>query len=116
METRKLIGKHIVTADEWFIGPDGEEYKGAYGEVEIINAKDVFGFTPMRSANWYAKIGTPDDYVIIAGCKVHFSALANNPPLQTHTKGWTLHEKEIFHFDKPSFIYVPKAFKVNSNK
>lgn len=73
---KKLIqnGKHLIFTDTWFVGPDGEFYNAAFGDVEICNDEDALGIkTNARSSNWFAKVGTENSYVIIAGCQIHYA-------------------------------------------
>jgi hypothetical protein len=68
--------KYLVTTDNWFIGPDGEQYRAAWGNVEVFTAQDVWGFTPARSTNWFAKVGG----AIIAGCQIHYAVECPKAP------------------------------------
>lgn len=77
--------KYLVTTDNWFQAPDGERYCSVWGICEIKRMEDVFGFTPTRpSTNWFIKIGTEDNYVIVAGCQVHFVIRSENRPISKH--------------------------------
>lgn len=74
--------KYLITTHEWFLCPDGEEYRGVWGICEIINSEDAFGFTPMRpSTNWFLKIGNEDNHVIVAGCHIHYAVKCSNKPV-----------------------------------
>lgn len=70
----------LVTTDSWFIGPDGRDYKGAYGPCTVIEAKDLLGLAPKSSANWYLQVGYGNKMVIIAGCQVHYAAMPAQCP------------------------------------
>ena len=64
-----MKGKYLITTDDYFIAPDGKEYKCVWGDVQILN-DNVLGVKTNRNAvNWYAKVGD----VIIAGCQIHFA-------------------------------------------
>lgn len=77
--------KYLVTTDNWFRAPDGENYCAAWGACELKKTEDVFGFTPARpSTNWFLKIGTEEKHVIIAGCQVHFAVRSENRPKSRH--------------------------------
>lgn len=77
----KMKGKYLITTDNFFFGPDGKQYRAAWGEVQIMAAKDALGFDPNRnSANWYVKVGTEESHVLIAGCQIHFSVKCENMP------------------------------------
>lgn len=72
--------KYLVTTDEWFIAPDGETYRSAWGEVEVIEDSFLKIKTNSRSANWFLKVGSEKNHVIIAGCQVHYAVKSNNKP------------------------------------
>jgi len=61
----------LLQFDDWFIAPDGSEYKAAYGPVNIIKAEDLLGFVPKGDTNWYVQIGYDDKAILLAGCRVH---------------------------------------------
>jgi hypothetical protein len=63
----------VVQADEDFLAPDGHWYRSAIGPVTMIRAKDVLGFEPRNSANWFAQIGINEKAVVIAGCRIHYA-------------------------------------------
>ena len=71
---------YLITTDGWFYAPDGHPYRAAWGKATIIPAKDMLGFNPTRSTNWYARIGEGDKSVIIAGCKIHFAIQCEEMP------------------------------------
>lgn len=63
--------KYLISTDDWFIGPDGENYKGAFGTVhDVVDSADALGIrTNARSSNWYVLIGD----MLIAGCQIHYA-------------------------------------------
>jgi hypothetical protein len=62
--------RYLVTTDNWFFAPNGDQYKAAWGKCEIKNIKEVFGFDPIRpSTNWYLEVGSDSKKIIIAGCQ-----------------------------------------------
>ncbi len=66
--------KYLVTTNDWFFGPDGENYRAAWGTCYIKNIKEVFGFDPIRpSTNWYLVVGKEGKEAIIAGCQIHYA-------------------------------------------
>lgn len=74
-------GKFLVTADAWFVGPDGEFYNSAFGEVEILDDEETLGIKTNRGAtNWFAQVGNKDEFVIIAGCQIHYAVKCDSVP------------------------------------
>jgi len=77
--------RYLITADSWFLAPDGESYKAAWGVCTLLQTEEVFGFTPARpSTNWFLKIGTDENHVIMAGCQIHFAVRSENRPISSH--------------------------------
>lgn len=69
--------KYLVTTDCWFIAPDGEQYRSAWGKCELKTTEEVFGFSPSKpSTNWFLFIGN----MIIAGCQIHYVVKCDNKP------------------------------------
>lgn len=76
-----MKGKYLITTDNWFLGPDGQEYAGVWGEVEVVKTLDLWGFEPHRpSQNWFLKVGTEDNHVFIAGCQIHYAVKSEARP------------------------------------
>lgn len=73
--------KYLITVDNWFVAPDGEQYKAVWGTCRVRNIKEVFGFDPSRpSTNWYMEIGNEESPSVIAGCQIHYAiACAKRP-------------------------------------
>lgn len=67
----KIGDSVLVTTDNWFFAPDGQQYKAVWGEVRgIFSDEQMLGIkTNTRSTNWYAQIGN----VFIAGCQIHYA-------------------------------------------
>ena len=49
----------LITTDNWFYGPDGIQYNSVYGPVDLITAKELIGFDPKQSTNWFVAVGNP---------------------------------------------------------
>lgn len=74
---------YLITTNEWFVAPDGEEYKSAWGICKVIDIKDCFGFIPMRpSTNWFLQIGEDENSIIIAGCHIHYAVKSTCRPIK----------------------------------
>jgi hypothetical protein len=97
--------KYLITSINWFVGPDGKQYRAAFGRVELFEAKKELGFIPTRSANWYVKIGKRDKYILIAGCQLNYFLRTNDRPtelLSTYTdkdSGRKFSENQILFLD-----------------
>jgi hypothetical protein len=74
-----MKGKYLITTDAWFYGQDGQQYKSVWGEVEILNDSILGIKTNARSSNWFAKVGTESNHLIIAGCQIHYSLKCEKP-------------------------------------
>jgi len=75
-----MKGKYLITTDNWFYGPDGFQYRAVWGEVQIVEDSFLGIKTNIRSSNWYAKIGTEDNHVIVAGCQIHYAVKTDKKP------------------------------------
>ena len=67
---------YLITCDDWFVAPDGEEYKSVFGTFKKIhNDFETLGIKTNRgSANWFVEIGN----IMIAGCQIHYATRTNN--------------------------------------
>lgn len=75
-----MKGKYLITTDNWFYAPDGKLYRAVWGNVEIL-PDDFLGVkTNIRSSNWYAKVGSADKFVLIAGCQLHYAVKCPKKP------------------------------------
>lgn len=68
-----MKGKYLITTREWFIAPDGHQYRSVWGEVEIFEDTFLGIKTNRNSSNWYIKVGTEENHIIIAGCQIHYA-------------------------------------------
>lgn len=102
-----MKGKYLITTDAWFYAPNGKMYKSAWVEVEILNDNDSLGIkTNARSTNWYAKIGSEENHIIIAGCQIHYSVKCNNKPYTEGVEDYTSHEGKFVRSSRPCNIYI----------
>ena len=73
---------YLITTDAWFVAPDGEEYRSVWGKCFVSEAKESFGFVPLRpSTNWYCKIGEGENSMIVAGCQIHYAIKCDKKPV-----------------------------------
>lgn len=70
MNKFNLGEKYLITTDQFFVAPDGNEYRSVWGTVkEILTDEDALGVRTNRNAtNWYVKVGN----MLIAGCQIHY--------------------------------------------
>lgn len=101
-----MKGKYLITTDDWFFAPDGNNYKAVWGEVEVLG-DDVLGIkTNARSSNWFAKVGSEDNHVIVAGCQIHYAVRCESPP---NTSGYPMEETKdgkVEYLETRSRIYL----------
>jgi len=101
-----MVGKHLITTDAWFIAPDGRQYKSVWGNVQIL-ADSVLGVkTNARSSNWYAKIGNENNYVIVAGCQIHYAIKCETKPNTEKAVDWNTDGGECKEYERPTMIYI----------
>ena len=101
-----MQGKYLITTDEWFIAPNGNQYKAAWGNVEIVEDSLLGLKTNRNSTNWFAKVGSEDKHVIIAGCQIHYATKCNEKPNLDDNKEWTTNDNGILKYDAPTRIYI----------
>lgn len=101
-----MEGKYLITTDNWFIAPDGKEYKAAWGEVTILEDNILGIKTNMRSTNWYAKIGSEDNHIVIAGCQIHYAVKCENTPFTMYGEAMDFHEGKLKTSTSPTKIYI----------
>lgn len=76
--------KYLVTTCDWFMAPDGKQYKSAFGTLKgIYTDQETLGIKTNRgSTNWYLSLGN----ILIAGCQVFYciktSKVNTDPPLR----------------------------------
>lgn len=71
--------KAIVRSDCWVILPDGRRAELLYGEVYVVDSKDILGFKPSHSTNWFLAMGKEKN-ILIAGCQIHTMSISDTPP------------------------------------
>lgn len=101
-----MKGKYLITTDNWFYAPNGKQYRACYGDVEILN-DDVLGVkTNARSSNWYAKVGTDKNHIIIAGCQIHYAIRTDKKPNNQRVDDERIEAGEVKQINKESEIYI----------
>jgi hypothetical protein len=66
---------YLITTDNWFIAPNGRQYRAAFGTVKgTLNDEEALGIkTNARATNWFISIGN----MLIAGCQIHYAVRTN---------------------------------------
>lgn len=76
-----MDGKYLITTHEWFYAPDGKQYRAVWGEVSILESKEVLGLDPNRvTSNYCYRVGTEEHHIIIGGCQVTYSVKCDIMP------------------------------------
>jgi hypothetical protein len=101
-----MQGKYLITTDNWFIAPDGKEYKAVWGNVEILEDKFLGVATNRNSSNWFAKVGSEQTHIIVAGCQIHYAARCKDKPNTGKVESWTTGENGCKEFQTPTRIYI----------
>jgi len=101
-----MKGRYLITTDQWFLAPDGAEYRGVWGEVKIL-PDDYLGVKTNRNAtNWYVKVDTEDNHLIIAGCQIHYAIKSETKP---NIKGCPNYVMDSSNYNEeltPNRIYI----------
>lgn len=102
-----MKGKYLITTDNWFFAADGQLYRAAWGEVEIIEDSFLGVKTNRNATNWFAKVGGNDREVIIAGCQIHYAIKCpNKPDTSKPFKKEMEHDGKSVIEDAPTRIYI----------
>lgn len=93
---------YLITTNDWFVGPDGRDYRAVYGVVTgIESSEQTLGVkTNARSTNWYVKIGE----MIIAGCQIHY-AIKTYSCKSEPSNVFTTTESGAVEYKRPCIIY-----------
>jgi len=105
-EKTTMSGKYLITTDSWFIGPDGSQYRGAWGEVTIIEDTFLGLKTNRNSTNWFAKVGSEEKHVIIAGCQIHYSVKTDKKPNTEFADDYVINDGKCALLKRPNIIYI----------
>lgn len=102
MNNVEVGDKVLVTCDNWFYAPNGQNYRAVFGTVRAVRtAEDALGVRPNgKSTNWYVEVGN----MTIAGCQVHYVVKTNRCDLGD-VRAWTEDKGVVVRFDRPSHIY-----------
>ena len=86
----KVGQKFLITTDNWFFAPDGQQFKAVWGTVHAISdSKETLGMETNRySSNWYIHIGS----MVVAGCQIHYAINTNENPCDYKYSKEDIHE------------------------
>ena len=101
-----MTGKYLITTDAWFYGPDGKQYKAVWGEVIIVSDAILGIKTNVRSSNWFAKVGTENNHVIVAGCQIHYAIKSETKPNVELADDYQIEQGELKNYKRPTNIYI----------
>ena len=99
-----MKGNYLITCDNWFVCPDGRQYKSVWGNVEIVQDTFLGIKTNAHSSNWFAKIGTDESHIIIAGCQIHYAVKCNKP--NTKRVNDYMVNDQCVEFERPTQIFI----------
>ena len=72
--------KYLISTDNWFVAPNGEQYNAVWGKATYTTTKESMGFNPVRSTNWFVKVGESENSILIAGCQIHYAIRTDKKP------------------------------------
>jgi len=75
-----MTGNYLITTDNWFYAPDGKQYNAVWGNVEIVSDAILGIKTNVRSSNWFAKVGREENFIVVAGCQIHYAVKCKIKP------------------------------------
>lgn len=102
-----MKGKYLITTDAWFVAPDGISYKSVWGEVEITEDDFLGVKTNRNSSNWYAKVGSDENHVIIAGCQIHYAVKCEKRPNTDRVLDYNTDATNgIKEYGRPTLIWI----------
>lgn len=98
--------KALITADQWFVAPDGKQYRAVFGTVRaVLSSEATLGVkTNARSTNWYVEIGC----MTLAGCQIHYAIRADQCNLGP-ANDYVIRDEGLVEYVKPSSIFDADA-------
>lgn len=73
-----------------------------------MNDKTALGIeTNRNSTNWYLRVGSNENHIIIAGCQVHYAIKCENEPNTSKIDDWQADVANgIKEYKRPGSIYI----------
>ena len=98
----EIGSKYLVTCDNWFLAPDGRQYRAVHGVVHgVFDDNQALGIkTNRHSTNWFLQVGD----MIIAGCQIHYAIKSEKCYFGDVTQENVV-DGEFKLSDKPTSIY-----------
>ena len=103
-----MKGNYLITTDNWFYAPNGKQYNAVWGNVEIVSDSILGIKTNVRSSNWFAKVGSEENHVIVAGCQIHYAIKCKLKPHDGDVVDNRLHEGKYNDTVRHCQIYIAK--------
>lgn len=100
-----MNGNYLITTDAWFYAPDGRQYRAVWGNVTITDDSVLGIKTNARSSNWFAKVGSEENHVIVAGCQIHYAIKCDKPNI-AEVSEHSIVSGEVKRYDRPNEIYI----------
>lgn len=105
-----MKGKYLITTSEWFYAPDGKQYKAAWGDVQITDDAVLGIKTNRNSSNWFAKVGSEDNHIVIAGCQIHYAIKCESKPNTNDCEDWVIDPQNgATRYSRPTTIYITEC-------
>jgi len=101
-----MDGNYLITTDRWFVAPDGKDYQAVWGEVKVLEDSILGIKTNRNSTNWYLRIGSDTNHVIVAGCQVHYAVKCEDKPNTSDSESWEQFEGKLIKYNRPTKIYI----------
>ena len=102
-----MEGKYLITTDNWFYGPDGKHYKAVWGNCKVFEDNKVLGIkTNIRATNWYVKVGSEENHIIVAGCQIHYAIRCDKKPETGVVQDYAFDAGKCSNYERPSTIYI----------
>lgn len=101
-----MKGKYLITTNAWFYAPDGMKYRSVWGNVTIVEDSVLGIKTNRNSANWYARIGSDEKYIIVAGCQIFYAIKCENKPNTDDVTDLSYSSSGSSSFERKCEIYI----------
>ena len=102
--TNELIGKKVlITTTDWFVAPDGLQYRALFGTLKsVTESTKALGFAINRShANYFFEVGK----MKIMGCRVMYMIECEGVN-SNDTEEILAKEGGIIKYNRPTMIYI----------
>jgi len=101
--TNFINKKVLITAQNWFYGTDGKQYKAIWGTLKAVHeAGKTLGFIPNRShANWFVEVGG----MIVMGCQIMYLVGCEEKPPESCTD-YQVEAGIVKHYERPTSIFM----------